>query len=178
MCIDYFTYCVFHCSLSRWSFTRVYDSKSPQDSSQYSRQFQQCWMVSIYPWFWLLPNHYFTPWRVFHTSISWWFLTGVWVSPQVSRTLLSILIDLNNAVVRMVSTCLLISNSSSLFTNPLGIFPSAPITISITATFTFYRFLFSSKVLVLFSLFHFLSFSLCGLLWQQSSLFFFFHDYH
>ena len=34
-------------------------------------------------------------------------------SPQVSRTLLSILVDLNNAVVCMVSTRSLISKSSS-----------------------------------------------------------------
>ena len=34
-------------------------------------------------------------------------------SPQVSRTLLSILADLNNAVVRMVSTRVFISKSSS-----------------------------------------------------------------
>ena len=34
-------------------------------------------------------------------------------SPQVSRTLLSILADLNNTVVWLVTTCLLISKSSS-----------------------------------------------------------------
>ena len=35
-------------------------------------------------------------------------------SPQVSRTLLSILVDLNNVVVWMASTCPLISKSSSI----------------------------------------------------------------
>ena len=39
--------------------------------------------------------------------------------PQVSRTLLSTVADLNNAVVWMVSTCPQISKSSSPFTNPL-----------------------------------------------------------
>ena len=46
-------------------------------------------------------------------------------SPKVSRTLLSILADLNNAIVWMISTCPLISLSSSPFTSPLG-FPNAP----------------------------------------------------
>ena len=39
-------------------------------------------------------------------------------SPQVCRTRLSILADLDNAVVRMVSTFLLISKSSAPFTKP------------------------------------------------------------
>ena len=41
-------------------------------------------------------------------------------SPQVSRTLLSILAVLNNAVVWMVSIHPLTSKSSSPFNNPLG----------------------------------------------------------
>ena len=72
-------------------------------------------------------------------------------SPQVSRTLLSIFVDLNNAVVRMISICPLISKSFSLFTKVWGIVPSAPITIAITVTFMFHIFLFSGKVLVLIS---------------------------
>ena len=46
-------------------------------------------------------------------------------SPQVSRTLLSILTVFNNAVVWKLSTYPLISNSSSSFNNTLGIIPSA-----------------------------------------------------
>ena len=84
-------------------------------------------------------------------------------SPQVFRTLLSILSDLYNAVVCMVSICPPISNRSSPFTKPLGIVPSAPITIGITVTFVshslsflFFSFFFGSlaksKYLSLFSL--------------------------
>ena len=40
-------------------------------------------------------------------------------SPQVSGTLLSILVDLNNVVVWMVSTCPFISKSSGPITKPL-----------------------------------------------------------
>ena len=46
-------------------------------------------------------------------------------SPKVSRTLLSILLDLNNAVVWMVSTPF-ISKSSSPFINHLVTIPRAP----------------------------------------------------
>ena len=76
-------------------------------------------------------------------------------SPQVSRTFLSILADLNNIVVWMVSSCPLISKSSSLLINPLEILPSAPITINTTITFVFHSFfcsLATSKYLSLFSL--------------------------
>ena len=58
-------------------------------------------------------------------------------SLQVSRTPLSILADLINAVVWIVST-LLISKSSSPCTNPLVTVPSAPITIGISVTFMFF----------------------------------------
>ena len=49
-----------------------------------------------------------------------------------------IIVIVINAVVKMVSTCPLISKSSSLFTNPLVIVPSTPITIGITVTFLFH----------------------------------------
>ena len=74
--------------------------------------------------------------------VLYWSLTES-KSSHVSRTLLSILADLNNAVVWMVSTCSLISKSSSPCTNYLVTIPSAPITISITVTFMFHSF-FSS----------------------------------
>ena len=92
--------------------------------------------------------------------------------PQVSRTLLSILVDRNNALVWMVSTCPLIFKSCSHFTNILRIVPRAPITINITVTFMFHRFFsFSSKVLELISLFAFFEFYSVGLSRLQSPLF-------
>ena len=63
------------------------------------------------------------------------------------------LTDFNNVVVWMVSARPPISNSFSPFTKPLGIVPSAPITIGITVTFMFHSFFSSqtrSKYLSLF----------------------------
>ena len=61
-------------------------------------------------------------------------------SPQVSRTLLSILAVLNNYVVWMVSTRPPNSNSPSPFSNPLVTVLKAPITIGIIVTFMFHSF--------------------------------------
>ena len=61
-------------------------------------------------------------------------------SPQVFETLLSILGELNNAVVWMVSTHPVISKSSSPCTNPLVTVARAPITIGIIVTYIFHRF--------------------------------------
>ena len=61
-------------------------------------------------------------------------------SPQVSRTLLSILAVFNNAVVWMVSTRPPTSKSSTPFNNPLVTMPKAPTTIGIIVTFMFHRF--------------------------------------
>ena len=75
-------------------------------------------------------------------------------SPQVSRTLLSILAVLNNAVVWMVSTCPPTSKSSSPFSNPLATVPNAPITIGIIVTcvfYSFFNFLARSRYLSFFS---------------------------
>ena len=76
-------------------------------------------------------------------------------SPQLSRTHLSILADLNNAVVWMVSTCPRIFKFYSPCTNPLVTVPIAPITIGITVTFCFalfFNFLARSRYLFPFSL--------------------------
>ena len=76
-------------------------------------------------------------------------------SPQVFRTLLSILADLNKAVVWMISTCPLISKSSS----PLVTVPRAPIIIGVTDTFMFHSFFqFPSKVQVVIFLFAYFQF--------------------
>ena len=80
-------------------------------------------------------------------------------SPQVSKTLLSILADLNNALICIVSTLSVISTSSSICTNPLGTVPRAPITTGFIATFIFHIFFqFFSKVEVLNPLFTFFRF--------------------
>ena len=71
--------------------------------------------------------------------VSHWSLSDSW-SPQVSWTLLSILVD---TVVWVISIHPLISTSSSPSTNRLLTVPSAPITIGITVIFTFHVF-FSS----------------------------------
>ena len=101
--------------------------------------------------------------------------------PQVSRILLSILADLNNAVVRMVSTRPLISKSSSPYNNPLVVVTRSPITIGITVTFMFHSFFSSLSISRYLSIFPpFLLILLCGQSGQQSpkfskfSLFFFF----
>ena len=77
-------------------------------------------------------------------------------SHQVSWTLLSILDDLYNAVVWMVSARPLISNSSSPLTNPLRIIPSTSVNVGTTDTFMFHSFFSSlarSEYLSLFSFF-------------------------
>ena len=80
-------------------------------------------------------------------------------SPQVSRTLLSIMTVLNNVVVWMVSTRPPTSKSSSAFSNPLVTLPNAPITIGIIVTFMFHIFFqFPWKVEVLILLFTFFQF--------------------
>ena len=71
---------------------------------------------------------------VFHWSLS------ESKSPQVSRTRLSILAVLSNAVVWIVSTRPPTSKSSRPFNNHLVIVPNAPITIGIIVTFMFHSF--------------------------------------
>ena len=92
---------------------------------------------------------------VFHWSLS----DGK--SPQVSRTLLTILAVLNNVVVWMVSTRPPTSKSSSPFSNPLVTVPNAPITIGIIVTCMFHS----------YPSFHILSVLFCGQPGQQSRQF-------
>ena len=87
-------------------------------------------------------------------------------SPQVSRTLLSILAVFNNAVVWMVSTRPPTSKSSIPFSNPLVTVPNAPITIGIIFTCMFHGFFSSlarSRYLSFFSL------SFCFILWSAGT---------
>ena len=81
-------------------------------------------------------------------------------SPPISSTLLRILVDLNNAIIWMDTTCLLISKSSSSCTL---------ITISITVIFMLRRFFSSlakSGYLTLFSL------SFCFTPWSDGTAMF------
>ena len=91
-------------------------------------------------------------------------------SPQVSRTLLSIMTDLNNVLVKMVSSCSSYFQVFHSFYQSFMDCPSAPTTIGITVTFMLYSFisLVWSTNLSLFSLF---LFSLRGLPGKQSPLF-------
>ena len=59
---------------------------------------------------------------------------------QVSKVLLSILANLNNVIVWMVSTLSLISKCPSPCTNPLVTLLSEPITIDIIVIFMFHNF--------------------------------------
>ena len=75
-------------------------------------------------------------------------------SPQVARTLLSILAILNNVVVWIVFTRPPTFKSSRPFDNPLVIVPKAPITIGTIVTFMFHSFfnsLAKSRYLSFFS---------------------------
>ena len=93
-------------------------------------------------------------------------------SPQVSRTLLSILAILNNAVVWMVSPHPPTFKSSSPFNNPLVIVPKAPITIGTIITFmfhSFFNFLARSRYLSLLS--HSFSFILWSAGTAKSTIF-------
>ena len=93
-------------------------------------------------------------------------------SPQVFRTLLSILADRNNAVVWMFLTHPHITKSSSPCINPLSVVPIASITIGITVTLQFNIFLIPWQNTFTYPAFCFLSnLLLCQLGQQNSQLF-------
>ena len=120
---NYFTHLrVSHTSISWWSFTGVWVTASLFKSPGLFL------VLCPYSFESLSHQHKLI---VFHWSLS------DSKSPQVSGPLLSILANLNNAGVGMVSTSL-ISNSASPFTNLSEIVPSALITIGITVTFIFH----------------------------------------
>ena len=76
-------------------------------------------------------------------------------SPQVSRTLLSILTDLNNALIWMVSTRPLISKSPCPLNNPSVPVPRAPTTICHFHVPQLFQFPSKVTVYVLFTSFNF-----------------------
>ena len=77
---------------------------------------------------------------VFHWSVS------DSKSLQLSRTLLSTLADLNNAIVWIILVRPPMSNFSSPLSKPSGNIPSAPITFDITVTNMFHCFLCSLAI--------------------------------
>ena len=86
-----------------------------------------------------------------------------WQVFQVSTTLRSILTDINNAAVWMISALYpLISKSSSPFINPSMIVPREPISIGITTTFIFHIFSIAWQGLGTYPSFYFFSTLLCG----------------
>ena len=91
--------------------------------------------------------------------------------PLVSMTLLSILSDLNNVVVKMVSILSLISNSTCLFSILWGLLntnqPQLVWWSSSCSTVIFFSFSYSSKIQV-FAYLLLLLFLLCGLLGRQN----------
>ena len=108
--------------------------------------------------------------RDFHISVSRCFFhqsLSNSKSPQVSKTLLSILAVLNNAV----STGPLTSKSSSPFSNHLVTVPNAPITISIIVTCMFHSFLIPKQGRGIYPSLHILSVLFCGQPGQQSRQF-------
>ena len=114
---------------------------------------------------------------VFH-----WSLRGN-KSPQVFGTLLSILADLNNAVVSMVFTRPLISKSSSPCTYSLVIIPNASVVIGITDTFMFHCYSCShgrSRYLPLFSLSFSFTIGICrnSKVHYSAGSLFYFVDHH
>ena len=119
--------------------------------------------------------------RVFHISISWWFFPlSDSNSPQVSRTILSILAVLSNAIIWIVSARPPTSKSSRPFNNPLVIVPKAPITIGTIVPLMFHSFFISqarSRYSSFFS--HSFSFILWSVRTAKSTivqiLFFFFY---
>ena len=95
-------------------------------------------------------------------------------SPYLFRALLSLLADLDNALVPMISIFSLISNLASLFLKPQGTVLSMPTITGISIIFMLHSFFSSlarSKYLPIFCFFHFhfLSFSLWILQEQQNA---------
>ena len=129
----------------------------PYLSTENSREFH--WMLCII----FLLRESFS--RQFYLMFFHWSLSDR-MSPRVTRTLLSILTVLNNAMVWMFSTRPPISKSTSPFNNPLVTVPKAPITIDIIVTFMFHSF-FNSRARS--SYLSFFSHSFSFILWSAET---------
>ena len=130
---------------------------------------------SLIIWFMVSIESFFTSANA--NGLSWEF-----EGQLVSKTLLSILAILNNAVVWMVSTRPPTSKSSSPFNIPLVTVPKAPITIAIIVTIMFHSFFNSlarSRYLSFFSLFFSFILGLAGTAkFTILYVLFFFVDYY
>ena len=88
-------------------------------------------------------------------------------SPQVSTTLLSILVVLSNTVIWIVSTRPLTSKPSRPFNNPLVTVSKATITIGAIVTYTFHSFTIPLQGRGTYPSLHILSVLFCGQPGQQ-----------
>ena len=97
------------------------------------------------------------------------YLSMEFESPQISRTFHSILADLNNAVIWIVSILLPISNCSNPLSNPVYItlftISSAPMAMGTTVTIMFYSFINFMARFEYMLIFHFVLF----LLWSTGT---------
>ena len=91
-------------------------------------------------------SYYFTSCEVFTPASAGGNSLSDSKSPKVSWTLLSILADINHAVVWMISIFPLISNSACPLSKPLGSVPNAPTIIDITVTHMFHTLFFFSSL--------------------------------
>ena len=118
------------------TFARIYTGLCKQHLVLWSN-FNSTWMLPLFLIIWEL----ITP--ALADGFNWRLRDSKF--PRVFRTLLSILANLNNAVDRLVSTCPLISKSSSFLINYLGIVRSAIITVGITSSLCSIVFFFQSS---------------------------------
>ena len=126
----------------RWSYLWKYEGLKPKGltseniSTNKIILLRPCVLSSLYIfiYIYIYIYIYYYSLRVFHWNLS------DSKSPQVTRTLLSILADLNIAVVWMVSTCPPSSKLSSPFINTSVTVPRTPITIRIIVIFMFHSF--------------------------------------
>ena len=122
--------------------------------------------------------YYSTPLRISHTSISWWFITAVFVTASLlkSQGLFSVFWPILIMLLFGWFQLDLFFPSPNPFINPLGTLSSAPITTGTTVNFMFHNF-FSS--LPRSQYFSFFSLSFSFILWPAGSAkLTFFVDYH
>ena len=170
--------CIYSKGRGRWSF--IYKKKSPMTEKKREKR----WIFTNKRLLLLLLLKFLTSVLTDGLSLEFEWQQVSSVSPQVSRTLLSILAVLDNAEVWMVSTRPPTSKSSSPFNNSFVIVPKAPITIGIIVTFMFhifFNFRARSRYLSFFS--HSFSFILWSAGTAKSTIlqilfFFFFVNYY